>query len=240
MSVTPYGLRILLLRTSRTSQLIFIFFKGDADMIVQNAAKRCLSRRRKKMWDKKGKLEPPWMNENIRNEIKKRRKFNREKRPASGERLQILSELYKEQKQKVKRLVREVKGEYERKVAREVKENKTNEKMWNMIRKLRGDSERNNMRCELWEGEGLVVREEEEAEKMMDGWKEIYQGAGNRMREVWDNNKEEYQGRWVRGIEQDRERRNEVASRVIGLPRIGGLEAGRYKGLDGGSCGSRS
>ena len=70
-----------------------------------------------------------------------RQRINREKRRASGERKEELWEMYKAQKEKVKKMVRRQEGEYEKRTAKEVKENRSQEKMWKMIKKLRGDSE---------------------------------------------------------------------------------------------------
>ena len=52
--------------------------------------------------DRKGKVEPPWLDENIKREIKRRRRIKREGRGASGERKEELWELYKAQKESEK------------------------------------------------------------------------------------------------------------------------------------------
>ena len=46
----------------------------------------------------------------------------------------------------------------------------------------------------------MMVEEEEEPVRMIEGWENIYQGNGNRMEEVWSGKREEYQLRWERVI----------------------------------------
>ena len=165
--------------------------------IVQMTAERCLKRRVRRKINKKGKVEPPWINDEIKREIKERKRVNRERRNASADRKQQLWEDYKKQKGKVKTMVRKYKSDYEKKVAKEVKENKGKGKMWKMIRKLRGESERDSRRCKLYEN-GLEVEDGEENEKMLSCWKEIYQSGENKILEVWNEKRQEYRREWER------------------------------------------
>ena len=121
-------------------------------------------------------------------------------------------------------MVRREKGEYEKRTAKEGKENRSQEKMWKMIKKLRGDGELKSKRCRLWDENGMMVEEEEEPVRMIEGWENIYQGNGNRMEEVWSGKREEYQLRWERGKSQDRERRNRVENNAVSMLRMGSAD----------------
>ena len=96
--------------------------------------------RRKQINNENKTEESPWMNEQIRKEIKKRIEWNKAARNAKSESERSRLEIkYKEQKEKVQNLIRRGMEEYEIKITKEIRE-KTNKqkKLWENINILRG------------------------------------------------------------------------------------------------------
>merc|ERR1711915_1023572 len=92
------------------------------------------------MGDEEKKEERPWMNDNIREEMKLKREINRKKRNTKDEKEKAnLERKYKEQKEIVKRLIREGITNYEIKITNEIKEDgNSGRKLWENINKLIG------------------------------------------------------------------------------------------------------
>ena len=131
--------------------------------------------------------EKPWFNEEIREQIKIRKKYNRIKRNTeNNEQMNYYQKLYIEQKNKVKSMIRGEITKYENKLTQEIKNNKGNrDKQWEYINELRG---KYNTQEELYiyneDGRKLEGREEEE--EIYQQWNEIYCNKENKMAEVWN------------------------------------------------------
>ncbi|XP_068205230.1 uncharacterized protein PF3D7_1120000-like [Palaemon carinicauda] len=91
----------------------------EFDKVVEEAAKRKLQAkyRRRTTGEEKAKIEPDWITNEIREEIKKRKKLNREKRCLTGAERERAFLLYKQQKErtqltedKVKKILRKLKN----------------------------------------------------------------------------------------------------------------------------------
>ena len=191
--------------------------------IIKETADECLKKPLKiKKSRKDGKiLEQKWINEEIRREIKKRKRLNREKRGMVGEEYKRTFETYRRQKEKVKQLVRIAKTEYERKTAEEIRLNKSGEKMWNMIDKLRGKEKTNKTKRKLYDLNGNEIKVEMEGEEMMKYWIKLYQRDENRVRSVWNEDRlNEYRREREIGIELERQERERERA-MPGIPRIG-------------------
>ena len=119
----------------------------EFNAMVSSAASRTLksSYRRKLLKEDKCKIEAPWVTEQIRLEIKKRRKLNRAKRNCSdAEDKKEKTELYIRQKKKVQAIIRGEMHKYETKVTNDIKQDKSRgNKLWDNINKLRGKTGRN-------------------------------------------------------------------------------------------------
>ncbi|XP_068242210.1 uncharacterized protein [Palaemon carinicauda] len=74
----------------------------EFDKVVEEAAKRKLQAkyRRRTTGEEKAKIEPEWITNEIREEIKKRKKLNREKRCLTGAERERAFLLYKQQKER--------------------------------------------------------------------------------------------------------------------------------------------
>lgn len=98
-------------------------------------------------------------------------------------------------------------------MAETIKTDKSRGKMWECIRKLRGE-EGATKRKKLYDGNGEEIREENEKQEMMAYWKEIYKGEGNRIRDAWNEERRAtYHRDWLSGIEDDKERDRRVIER---------------------------
>ena len=121
--------------------------------------------------------EPVWMTGELRDEIKKRKKLNREKINCREEEKLKREKLYWQQKELVKHLIRKELGKDEETPTREIREAKdSGVKMRIMINKLKG-MEREERETPLYDGEGVdrvVIEETRTAEEMLKYWDKIY------------------------------------------------------------------
>ena len=121
--------------------------KSNADNILKRkTTKKIFSEDKQQL-----KVEPVWMNYNIKKEIKLRRKYNKEKRNANPSEAQAKEQLYKLQKSKVQQMIKAEITKHERKITEEVKGRKdSNKKMFKMIEKLRGTSRKFKKDIEIY------------------------------------------------------------------------------------------
>ena len=107
-------------------------------------------------------------------------------------------------------------GEYERKMAKEIKGMKKGKEMWNMIYKLKGEKVKKKDEMKIYNEEGEEMENIECQEEMTRYWQGIYTKNGNRMDEVWN---EEKKREYENIVRETRERENDT--REMGLPRVG-------------------
>ena len=116
-----------------------------------------------------------WMTNEIRQGIKLRKEYNRRKRNAtSGKNKEDLEKLYKNQKYKVQRLIREAKINHEKKLTEEIKKDKSGKKMWEHIEKLTDKKERANKGTEMYDTNSKIMSETEARKGIKETWNEIY------------------------------------------------------------------
>ena len=134
------------------------------------------------------KIEPVWMTKNIKKEMKIRRRYNRERSHVDENRIEQLEEKYKEQKYKVQMMIGKEMNEYE-KITLEVKTAKDKgKKMFEMIKKLKGNDKKDRRMHEP------VVYEKQEklsvsvsAQRMEIFWSSIYGKHCNNINEEWND-----------------------------------------------------
>ena len=189
----------------------------NINRIMAKSAEEHLKTKYKKRIDNEGKEEPPWISEEIRREIAKRRTLNKAHRSEQvRENKEIAWTRYKEQKSRVKKLISEEKGRYERKTAQEIKDMKKGKDMWKMIDKLKGGRVKKKDTLKLYTEEGVELNRVECQEEIKNFWQGIYKMHGNKMEEVWDvTNKIEYEEKLRRTRERERN------PRELWLPRLG-------------------
>ena len=139
------------------------------------------------------KMEPIWITDDIKMEIKIRKDLNRIRRNAIREQQEIVWDRYIAQKRKVKGMVAEAKKLSERKLASEIR-NEVNGrgKMWKHIEKLRGNCTK-QQEISLFDEDGRELEKEQIPEAMKKGWKRVYQAGENEIGKGWrDEDKQRY------------------------------------------------
>merc|ERR1712106_1207774 len=133
-------------------------------------------------------VECEWMNEEIRNNIMERKKLNRRKRNCKEEeRKIIIEEEYKNQKDKVQRLIREAKEIFELKLTKEIMNGERGGKsLWKNINKLRGKRNEKEEVLKIYENKKLM-KLEDALEDFFKVWRIIYNTNENNIEEIWDN-----------------------------------------------------
>ena len=140
--------------------------------------------------------EPPWINEEIRMEIKKRKSLNREKRKAASQtEADDLHAKYVKQKRYVQKLIKEQISRHEKKVTEEIRLSSNKSKsLWENIDKLRQKERRTNDHVCLYDSNGGKLENEEAAGALAEFWKGVYQKHENTSAEVWnDERKQSYE-----------------------------------------------
>ncbi|CAL4250835.1 unnamed protein product [Meganyctiphanes norvegica] len=127
--------------------------------------------REKETKNEKKSEDKPWMNENIKKEIKKRKEINRAKRNTENEEeKRALLKKWEEQKAKINNLIRKEIEDYEIKITKEIKESDNKgKKMWESIYILRGKNKKD-------EKDKIFSENREELDQVE---------AGNRVEEFW-------------------------------------------------------
>ena len=118
--------------------------KEDIDImtinkIMEESAEKHLKVKIKITKEKVEEKVKKWMTEQIRKEIKKRKELNRQQRNKSREREKYLIwKRYKEQKIKVRELIKKEIRKHEEKNVEEIKPDKGGKELWKNIRKISG------------------------------------------------------------------------------------------------------
>ena len=160
------------------------------DKSIMKIAKETLLRvyRRKQSDDEEMKEEKPWMNDNIRNEMKKKRAINRKKRNTTDEREKTELEIqYQRQREIVKKLIREGIENYEIKITREIKEDKNSgRKLWQNINKLIGKGKKEKEELKVYKEDGQELNEQEIKTEVPKYWREYLGKGTNEINKIWN------------------------------------------------------
>lgn len=166
---------------------------------IKEVANRTLKRvyKRKIVEGQERDEEPPWFTEQIRAEIKERRRFNRNRRNAISEEEKNRWKIqYEQQKSRVQLLIRKEIYVHEEKIVEEIKKDKSNGKnTWKYIKMLKGGStkERGNYMEHMFKDDGGEVNKEDRKEEVEKFWGKIYGKHNNEISKVWnDECKEKY------------------------------------------------
>ena len=141
----------------------------------------------------KGKVEPIWMNKEIKNEIKERKKYNKLKRYClNNQESDHYEKKYIEHKTKVQSLIKEEITKYEKRITEEIKADKS-KKMWENINYLRGKNKTNKKvnteNCIYDENGDKIYNANTEIKNF---WSKIYLKHENNTKNNWSQNKEAY------------------------------------------------
>ena len=162
---------------------------NEMDKSILKVARDTLLRvyKRKMSGDEDKKEERPWMNDNIREEMKLKREINRKKRNTKDEKEKAnLERKYKEQKEIVKRLIREGITNYEIKITNEIKEDgNSGRKLWENINKLIGRKTKEEGEMKVYNEQEQELNEQEMKREVPKYWKEYHKGK-NEISQVWN------------------------------------------------------
>ena len=131
------------------------------------------------------KSDAPWVNDEIRNEVKKRNKLNKEKRNRNHV---TKRELYIKQKKIVQTKIREQMNIYEMKITNDIRQDRSRgKKIWENINKLRGTITDRDKKVVLYtaENEQILIIHETEHE-IEQYWTTSYRKHQNEIDKVWN------------------------------------------------------
>ena len=171
------------------------------DKSIMKIAKETLLRvyRRKQSDDEEMKEEKPWMNDNIRNEMKKKRAINRKKRNTTDEKEKTELEIqYQRQREIVKKLIREGIENYEIKITKEIKEDRNSgRKLWQNINKLIGKGKKEKEELKVYKEDGQELNEQEIKTEVPKYWREYLGKGTNEINKIWNKEQsKEYREKW--------------------------------------------
>ena len=185
--------------------------------VIKKIADECLKVKYKRRMDQTEKEEPPWMNGEIKREIAKRRILNKRYRNGGVDENRGLKWIeYKEQKEKVGRMISEEMRKYEESVAEEIKSMGKGKEIWKMIKKLKGEKRKKEEKVKLYNEEGEELEEERYEEQIRGFWQRIYQMHGNDIEREWGEEEKEVYEELL-----ERTKRREEDSSEMWLPRVG-------------------
>ena len=179
-------------------QLTMEMMEESIKKIEDRVLKKTIKRKIIGYGEKEHKLEPVWLTEEIKNEIKVRKHFNRLQRNSQNEVEKAgYRQQYKEQKEKVQDIIKgEITG-HEIKITRDIRaERDGGGKMWEQMGKLQGKELKRRKEVKLYDNNGNVIADEEVAAQMMGYWQGIYRSSENKMEEEWnEQSAEQYRAR---------------------------------------------
>ena len=115
--------------------------------------------------EKAEEKDKKWMTEQIRKEIKKRKELNRQQRNENREREKhLIWERYKEQKIKVRELIKKEIRKHEEKIVEEIKQDKGGKELWKNIKKISG-KEVKKKELRIYDADGKELEEIEGSER---------------------------------------------------------------------------
>ena len=122
------------------------------------------------------KEENAWLNKEIKNAIKLRKSYNRQKRNENNEvKKNVLGNLYNEQKKRVQSLIRDAITKHEIKTTKE----RSSKKLWDVINILRGKKRNEAINTDLYNENILKIPQELWPEHIDNFWIQIYQKHPN-------------------------------------------------------------
>ena len=162
--------------------------------MIKDTADTCLKAvyRRKKGKDST-KIEPPWINEDIRRAIKVRKAFNRQKRNASNEvDKEQAKRQYQNQKEVVQGMIKAKITEHEEKKLKELTEaGNIGKCLWKYIKFLKNINQHNHKQdLKLYDEAGFELSAIDAKQALIDFWTKIYQQYENNIEEVWNEEQE--------------------------------------------------
>ena len=153
--------------------------------------------RRKNIGDIELEEEPDWFTEELRQEIKERKRINRENRNEKCAEKKAKGKIeYLKQKEKVQMLIKKEMRISEEKKAKEIKEDNSNGKnTWKYIKMLRGDKEKKkeSLLDNVYGNNDKKLNREDAKSQVKTFWEGVYGKHDNNINNVWnDATREDY------------------------------------------------
>ena len=83
-------------------------------------------------------------------------------------------------------MVRDAIWEHEEKTTQEIKVDKTSKKLWQHIKKLKGEPLEEKREIMIYDENGVKLKDEDIPEKIESFWKQVYQRHDNKIDEIWN------------------------------------------------------
>merc|ERR1711888_123855 len=192
-------------------------------------------------------VEPAWVDEELKTEIKKRRKLNRTWRKSQKKQLHIDIQKenetnYKTQKQIAKKLTAEKKGSWEKNKILEAKES-NGKTLWKVVNEIQGKTKPKNKKTYIYTDDEEKKEVKEIWEEFVNYWRiTIYQKDNSRVSEKWyGNNKNKgwrisyvsYLDNLIKKEEEKKIMQIPIINEEELLERSNNLKNGKAAGIDG-------
>ena len=172
------------------------------NLIKSVADEKLKSQYRRRTIETENIQEQPWVTDEIRKEVKIRKRINRERRNENDDnRKDSLRIAYLKQKVKVQLLVKEAITQLEKKITNDIRGSRNkSQAMWENLNKLRKKERRSNNDIHLFDENGKQLDDKGERVVLTRYWKTIYQRHENTIHEVWNDEKK---GEYIERMNSD-------------------------------------
>ena len=183
---------------------------GELNMLTfENILKQCADDLLKKSFLKKvdkvtDSADPVWFTKEIEDNIKERKRYNRLARNSENEEtMKYWKDLYWNQKNKVKAMVKDAMTKYENQLTNEIKQNQNSRKMWQYINKLRRKDE--TIQDALFGEDGNKIDDDAVIDEvLMTYWTSVYQQHERLIENEWNEHERQVYADKLSRPENDR------------------------------------
>ncbi len=180
----------------------------ELNTLMKEEAKKTLMKTYRRKLCEDGRKEPPWMNREIRTQIKRRKQINKAHRKAENTQQKARKwEEYKIQKEKVRRLIVKEMREHERKLAQRLKQGGSRN-LWKNIEKLKG-TEKRKQEVKIYTENGECLRGRKVGREISHYWRTIYKKHPNRMDQHWGPHVREQYKEQLQRVEREQRTREQ-------------------------------
>ena len=169
-----------------------------------------------KMIKKKGRRERKKIDDRTSKERNKEKERTDRKQRNEEREKNLIWARYKEQKIKVRKLIKKEIRKHKEKIDEEIKQDKGGKELWKNIKKISG-KEVKKKELRMYDEDGKELEKIEAEERIERFWKQIYQTHQNKINEYWNQEQREmYEIEMERMEKQNREEEtNENIPRIV-------------------------
>ena len=159
----------------------------DYETLIINVRNQHLMKTMRNKMIRHDETQKIWFNKDIEDAIKRRKLYNRQRRNEQDTRKQEeLNNLYMKQKKKVQSMVKIEITKHEKKLTKDIKQDKNNKKLWDVINTLRGKMKHDRKDEDLYDENNVKISEEKWGVNIENYWKDIYQKHTNNVNTYWN------------------------------------------------------